>query len=234
MNRLEGKLCAVISGGERDSFAGISEADFIVAADRGYLYAQECAITPNLVIGDFDSYTGDPDSSMLDSEKIRRAEAALPRPDILRLPKEKDDSDTLAALRHCLNLGYRRFAIYCALGGRLDHLISNLQACAFAAEQGADIEVISETDHIYYLHNTSAIFPARQGYSLSVFSITNTAKGVTIKGAAYELTNATLHNTFPIGLSNEWKDGKDVTISVERGTLIVVNSRLDDSRALFQ
>ncbi|XCB30519.1 hypothetical protein RQN30_03760 [Arcanobacterium hippocoleae] len=48
-------MCAVISGGEFDTFAGIETADFIVAADRGYRYACEQGVRVDLVVGDFDS-----------------------------------------------------------------------------------------------------------------------------------------------------------------------------------
>ncbi|MDR6939066.1 thiamine diphosphokinase [Arcanobacterium hippocoleae] len=208
------RLCALISGGRRDTLEGIAAADYIVAADLGYQYAREQGIVPDLIVGDFDSYPGSCDQvESLGTE-------------ILRLPREKDDSDTLAALRHCLKLGYSRFKIYCALGGRLDHLMANMQACAFLAAQGASVEVISEREYLYFLHNNAAIFAPRPGYSLSVFSLSTQSSGVSISGAAYELENETLDHTFPIGLSNEWKNENEVQISVKDGTLVVVSSFL--------
>ena len=49
------KLCAIISGGQSDDLAGIRDADFIIACDRGYAYAKEAGIRPDLLVGDFDS-----------------------------------------------------------------------------------------------------------------------------------------------------------------------------------
>ena len=43
------KLCAIISGGQSDDLAGIRDADFIIACDRGYAYAKEAGIRPDLI-----------------------------------------------------------------------------------------------------------------------------------------------------------------------------------------
>ena len=58
------KLCAIISGGQADDLAGIRDADFIIACDRGYAYAKEAGIRPDLLVGDFDSYRGALDKSV--------------------------------------------------------------------------------------------------------------------------------------------------------------------------
>lgn len=221
-------VCAIISGGEADLLTGAADAQFIVAVDRGYRYAQEQGIEPDLIIGDFDSY--DADVSSLQEATRNGAEQSMPAadlPKIITLPKAKDDSDTLAALRYCLQLGYRNFQLYCALGGRLDHLLANLQACSFAAEMGAAIEIISASTRVTLLHNSVRSFPRREGCALSIFSLSDTSLGVQIKGARYELTDAKLTRTFPIGLSNEWRTDDVVEVSVAYGTLIVIESRLE-------
>ena len=77
------QLCAIISGGQEDTLCGIEAADFIIACDRGYFYARNTGIRPYLLVGDFDSYRG-----------------ALPADvPVLDLPVEKDDTDTMAAVR---------------------------------------------------------------------------------------------------------------------------------------
>ena len=106
------KLCAIISGGQSDDLAGIRDADFIIACDRGYAYAKEAGIRPDLLVGDFDSYRGALDKSV----------------PVLDLPVEKDDTDTMAAVRWAVSEGFSELRLYCALGGRLDHLMGNLQA----------------------------------------------------------------------------------------------------------
>ena len=84
------KLCAIISGGQADDLAGIRDADFIIACDRGYAYAKEAGIRPDLLVGDFDSYKGERDK----------------RVPVLDLPVEKDDTDTMAAVRWAVSEGF--------------------------------------------------------------------------------------------------------------------------------
>ena len=91
------KICAVISGGDYAPMECVEECAFIIACDRGYVHARRAGVHPDIILGDFDSYSG-----------------ALPEgTEILRLPVEKDDTDTMSAVRHALDMGYRRIRIYC-------------------------------------------------------------------------------------------------------------------------
>ena len=87
-------LCAIISGGEYSPMDDIKAAEYIIACDRGYSYAKRSGIVPDLLLGDFDSYTG----------KLPEGAA------VERLPREKDDTDTMHAIRRALELGFTRAA----------------------------------------------------------------------------------------------------------------------------
>ncbi|MBR4172936.1 MAG: thiamine diphosphokinase, partial [Clostridia bacterium] len=119
------RICAIIAGGEFSPFCEIERADFIIACDKGYGYAKEQGIIPHLVIGDFDSYKGD-----------------IPKdiPTTL-LPCEKDETDTMAAFSYAVKNGFDTVFLYCALGGRLDHLLGNLQAAEYAAKSGLSVRI---------------------------------------------------------------------------------------------
>ena len=163
----------------------------------------------DLLLGDMDSIQGDP-------------EPDLP---VIRMPREKDDTDTMAAIRHGLTLGYREFLLLGALGGRLDHTMANLQAAAFLSRQGARCILLDEETTAMLLTDGSIHLPRRQGYALSLFSFTETCLGVSASGVRYPLHNAVLTNSMPIGVSNEWS-GEEARISVEQGTLMILQSRI--------
>ena len=128
------KLCAIISGGQSDDLAGIRDADFIIACDRGYAYAKEAGIRPDLLVGDFDSYRGALDKSV----------------PVLDLPVEKDDTDTMAAVRWAVSEGFSELRLYCALGGRLDHLMGMFRLWALPANEALKRRFLAGTHGSFF------------------------------------------------------------------------------------
>ena len=114
------KRCFIFAAG---SFYGLRErpgdpGDFVIAA--GYRACLEACVRPDLLIGDFDSM-----EPPADFARVRR------------LPVEKDDTDTLAAIRAGLEEGCTDFLIYGGTGGkRLDHTLANLQSLLFLRRRG--------------------------------------------------------------------------------------------------
>ncbi len=201
------KLCVIISGGEEDDLSGVQGADFIIACDRGYAYAKAAGIRPDLLVGDFDSYRGALDKTV----------------PVLDLPVEKDDTDTLAAVRWAVSEGFSEIRLCCALGGRLDHLMGNMQALGFACERGVKASLLGRDARIFLLKNDSITIPPLPGYSLSVLALTDRAENVCISGVKYPLHGALVTNTFPIGVSNEWEGA--AKISCGDGILLVINAK---------
>lgn len=203
------KTCAILSGGAFSPLAGIEDhTALVIACDKGYAYAKRAGIKPDLFVGDFDSL-------------MEKVDADVP---VLELPCEKDDTDTMAAVRYAVGKGYTHLRIYCALGGRLDHMLGNLQAAVFAVEHGARVEIVDDLDFVYVRGGGSLTLPAKAGYSLSLLSLTDECRGVSVRGVKYPLENATLTNAFPIGVSNEWRG--DAEITFESGVLAVICSRM--------
>ena len=202
------KHCAIVLGGIFSPLDGIDTADFVIACDKGYAYIREYDLEPDLVVGDFDSYHG----------KI------TPGIEILDLPTMKDDTDTLAAIRYALEHDYKDLTLYCAFGGRFDHLMGNVQAAMYAVSQGAVVRMVShDTDSYLFSHGDITLEP-RMDYSLSVLALFDECHNVTITGAKYALKNATLYNTKPVGVSNVWHD--TVHVKVGDGILMVSMSHM--------
>lgn len=205
------RQCVVFCAGEDgDIDFSPSEQDFIICCDAGYAAAQRLGITPDLLIGDFDSYHG-------------------PFPDTvetIRFPVKKDDTDSMLALREGIKRGYRHFTLLFALGGRLDHTIANLQILAFLEENGASGIIIGPRDTVRLLKNGTLDMPRREGYTLSIFAFGGDAMGVNLKGMAYPLSAATVTGAFPIGLGNHIL-APIGSISVTAGTLLIIESKIN-------
>ncbi len=199
------KTCYIVGAGENYGLDFTrKEDDFVIAADGGLIYLQEKHITPDLIIGDFDSMTETPVLT-----------------DFIKLSVNKDDTDTLAAVRQGIKLGYNTFKIYCGTGGRIDHTMANIQTLAFLSDRNKRGYLIDKNCIITAITNDKITFEKSESGYISVFSLTDKSDGVCISGLKFKLENATLTNTFPIGVSNEFI-GKESCISVKSGTLIVV------------
>ena len=205
---VEEYICGIVSGGDKAPLDGIEECGLIIACDRGYTHLTEEGIEADLFVGDFDSC----DEGTLDNS---------PR---LELEKEKDDTDTLAAIRFAIDQGITQLRMYCCFGGRMDHFLGNIQAASFAASKGIKVSMCDENTEMYFLNSGSITVEKREGYSLSLLSVSDSASGVWIEGAKYPLSDKTISNVFPIGISNEWID--DVTITVKSGVIVVMCCRL--------
>ena len=200
--------CVIISGGNYAPVEGVRAEDFVIACDKGYVYAEKAGIRPNLLVGDFDSYEG-----VLPSD--------LP---VWRYKKEKDDTDTMIAIRYAVEQGFAQVELFCALGGRLDHTLANLQNAANAAVQGASVTILDEGSEINFLTHGTLRLKKRPGWGLSVFSLSDASTGVCLRGVKYELENAALDNRFPLGVSNEF-DAPEAEITVEQGVLMVMQTK---------
>lgn len=223
--------CYIVGAGDFTprGFAPVP-GDLVLAADGGYRALYSLGYTPDLLLGDFDSL-GD-----------------LPLPPdlpVLRFPARKDDTDTGLALRHGLDRGFRDFALYGCAGGRVDHLLANLQSMARVSRLGATIRLAAPEYDAWALTGPApdapapatpaapdapdalapaavlALPPRPCGTLVSVFCHGDRAEGVTLTGLAYPLSDAALAGDFPLGVSNRRLEGQPATVSVRRGTLLI-------------
>ena len=213
------KKCLVISGGDfYDAPRSLyDQADFVIACDKGWDYAKRLGFEPDVVIGDFDS-------SHLDGQgDTENCEGSLK---IIRLSRDKDDSDTMAGVKYAIDQGCDDFTFICAAGGRFDHFFCNIQTLSFIAERFGKARLLSEKEEITVIKNTSFEIPRREGWSLSVFSLSDNARGVGEEGTRWQLNGATMQQSAPYGLSNEWMADK-AKVSVEEGTLIKKKKKME-------
>ncbi|MBQ3265175.1 MAG: thiamine diphosphokinase [Ruminococcus sp.] len=180
------------------------ESDLIIAADKGYDVALSLGLTPDLVVGDFDSRSEAPEVENL-----------------IRLQVRKDDTDVGHAVELGFERGYSDFVVYGAVGGLLDHTFANVVIAHDIARRGGKALFIGEEYSFTVLHNSEKELCPRGGGRISVFALGGTAKGVTIRGLSYETEDLTLRCTDHVGVSNAFI-GKPASVSVDEGNLLVV------------
>ena len=195
--------CLIITGGEFSKTLPKKKYDLIIACDKGYQYAKKLHIKPNIIIGDFDS-AAEPKSSAF----------------VISVDSEKDDTDTGLAIKYAIRSGYKDIDIICALGNRLDHTLANISLLKYIIEHGGKGRIISDgTEMIARSAGLLKIEKKKNSY-LSIFSISDKSKIEYIKGTKYDIQNVTLHNGFPLGVSNEFKN-KYAYIKIKNGIVLV-------------
>lgn len=184
--------------------------DLIIAADGGYDYLVKNKIQPDIVMGDFDS-----------SEFAKDSDISI------KFPSEKDETDSFLAYIEGKNRGYRTFVFYGCLGGRTDHTLANLQMLNHISQEGNRAIFVGNNEIVSAITEGTITYKKRKHGTISVFSADDISSGVTISGLKYEVNNASLTNTFPLGISNEFVD-KPAFISVQKGTLIIMENQSKD------
>lgn len=181
----------------------------IACADGGLRHARALGLTPDLVVGDFDSHDA----------------ADAVGEDVIRLTPEKDDTDTQHCLRTLLARGCAEVTVVCATGGRLDHLLANLSLCEQARSLGGRCLVLDRQNLAFLHEGGSRHFMTDPRYRFfSIVPLDAVLTGVTIRGAKYPLDRATVTRAGMISISNE-PAGASFEIAIERGEALIVFSK---------
>lgn len=208
--------CVIFCAAEFDGLLmAIGAGDCVIAADGGLRHTEKLGITPDIILGDFDSLGRVPAGANV-------------------FPVEKDDTDAMLAVRRGLSLGFREFFLYGSLDGpRLDHTVANFQTLQYLADHGARGYLIGKHYIVTIIQGETVTFPEKAAGILSLFCLGPDAGGVTLKNLHYPLEKGKLTASFPLGVSNHFT-GSQAAVTVERGSLLAMwdrGSGLPEGRA---
>ena len=202
------KRCVIVGGADINNYdtirSRLREDDYILFCDSGLKHVSQLQVKPSLIVGDFDSH----ENPHLDVETIV-------------LPLEKDDTDTVFAVKEALKRGYEDFLLIGVIGARLDHTLGNVAILLMLDKEGkkgiilddySEMEIVSE--HPAFVKDTFAYF--------SLLNISGVAKGITIENAKFPLEHAEIPCEYQYGISNEVLPGRVAKISIECGKLLLV------------
>ena len=139
-----------------------------------------------------------------------------------RSPVEKDDTDTMLAVKTALERGCDTIYIYGGTGGkRLDHTLANLQTLWYIRRQGAR-GYLYDDDFVWtVMENESVTIERTVEWGLfSAFCLGDRAEGIDEIGFQYSLKNAALTADFPLGVSNHIME-PTATVTVRSGALAI-------------
>lgn len=207
----QNQRCVIVGAAEITAYERIKsclrEDDFFIYCDAGLKHREKLEQKPALIIGDFDSF-----------EK--------PETDIetITLPCEKDDTDTVYAVKEAMRRGFSEFLLIGVIGQRLDHTLGNVYVLYMLEEAGlhgailddySEMELILEgQDRKKTVEDSFAFF--------SLVNIGGIAEEITIRNAKYPLENGNIQRDYQYGVSNEVIPGKTAEIFLKKGSLLLI------------
>ncbi len=159
----------------------------VIAADSGYSAAKKLGLKPDIILGDFDSLKEIHDTDY----------------EILTVPAEKDDTDTMLACSTAIARGATELLILGGTGGRADHFLANVFFLEALLKKGVKATLTDGENTISVIENETVAVQNSSGY-FSVFALDTCI--VSLSGCKYPLKEFILERTTPFAVSNEVTD----------------------------
>ncbi len=205
------RRCVIIGGARIEKYDVIRQYlrpdDYFICCDCGLDHSEKLGIEPDLIIGDFDSHVK-PDLSV----------------ETIALPCEKDDTDTMAAVREAVKRGFRDFLLIGIIGGRIDHTLANIYILKWLENRGMKASAVDDYSEMEIVSRLPGYVDDRFAF-FSLVNICGEADGISIKNAKYILESAEIRSEFQFGVSNEPLPGKIAEITVGNGSLLLIKDR---------
>jgi thiamine pyrophosphokinase len=182
-------------------------AQLVVCADGGANRARALGITPDAIVGDFDSITAATRKFFKNVLQIRI--------------REQESTDLEKALRFLIQRGVRSADILGATGDRIDHTTGNL-GCFKKFARVLRLRFVDRAGELTLVQGRFRL-DVRTGETISLIPLER-CSGVTTKNLKYPVKNGTLELGVREGISNV-ATGKTVTVSVRRGSLLLYRLR---------
>lgn len=207
--------CIIIASGEIKDYSlhrtYIEKEDCIICADGGGRHALAMGISPDYLMGDFDS---------LDQQLLEQLAALERPPELIKFPTDKDKSDSQLAVEFALTLEPDSIIVMGGTGSRLDHTLANITLLAMYPDK--DIRIVNDNNELF-LATEKAKVPGNPGEEISILPITPVVKGVTTRGLKWPLFNHTIEMGDSLGVSNVILDDT-AEFSLTEGKLLVIRS----------
>ena len=203
--------CVIVGGADINNYGFIREKlcadDYVIFCDSGLKHMESLHVEPSLIVGDFDSY----ENPHLDVETIV-------------LPCEKDDTDTVFAVKEAIKRGFDDFLLVGVIGARFDHTLGNVSILLYLDSLKKKGCIIDDYSEMEIVSNEPVSISDRYSF-FSLLNITGCAKGITITGAKYPLADGEISCEYQYGVSNEVSPGETAVVSVKEGRLLLIMVR---------
>ena len=196
------KAALVLNAPELD--ASIIAEDFIVAADAGFRHLS--GRNAAALVGDLDTLGSAPEGVTL-----------------IRYPIEKNATDGELAIDYLNSLNFKEITIYGAFGGKIEHVLGNLNLLAYADSLGISAKIDDRKEKAWFSKSRLEI-DSLPGDEVSIFPFGGCASVSHSEGLYYPLENLLLKPEKSRGISNRATSDK-IVLEISSGAVIVILRR---------
>lgn len=200
------KKALIVAAGNTEGIKTDESYDLIIAADGGYDKALKLGLKADVFVGDMDSVK----TEVCETVKIK-------------LPVEKDFTDTEAAIEYAIEKGAEKIDIIGAIGTRFDHSMANACLLKKYVKTGLDIRILDSHNEIFAIEG-NVLIKGRKDETLSLIPLDGTVFGVTMKGFYYPLENADIKIGTTLTISNVITCD-EAEINIKEGVVLAIIAR---------
>ena len=184
---------------------------YIIACDGGLRHCRAMMITPNIMIGDFDSANKN-DFNFFEKLGVG----------IASYPKRKDLTDMEIAINHALTKGSTEIYIFGGVGNRIDHCLANIHILLHPIQLGVKACLVDE-NNIITLAIDDIEINGDVGQTISLVPLTTSVLVEKTTNLEYPLEDKVMQIGSSLGISNVMT-ASTATITISNGVLVVILS----------
>ena len=184
----------------------------IICCDGGMRHTMKLGITPDFIVGDFDSVQAE----VLEYYKKQNIE-------LKQVPCRKDETDMELGIRHAADIGADDIVIMGGIGSRMDHTLANIFLLMKINDIGKKGIIVNE-NNLIMLCTDKTVVEGKKGDIVSFIPITKETAGVSTEGLEYPLNNETLYMNSPRGVSNVM-EGNTASYTLKEGLALIIRAK---------
>ena len=212
------KLLLVLGGTLDEQFLrdcyDVFQPQFVIAADGALEKILKADIPCDCGLGDFDTV----------SKEVLKHFKENAYTQLYSFPPEKNETDAELAVQFAMNQNPDKIWILGATGGRIDHMLGNLELLRLTLGKNIVCEIVDPQNRIRLLDGPIILERMPEWKYVSFLSYTDQTEGITLKGFAYTVDDFTLKKGSTRCISNEICEQK-AEVSFTKGLLYCIRSR---------
>ena len=191
----------------------LQNADWIICCDGGMHHAKALGITPDYIVGDFDSVRPEV------LEEYRNMGIS-----IRQFPTHKNETDMQLGMLLALELEATELVLIGGIGDRFDHTLANAHLLLYLLKKGIRGILVNEKNCVELIDKEVTLY-GKAGDLVSTIPLSMQVEGVTLEGLEYPLVDYDLALDDKLVAVSNVMTGTEAKVKIRKGYLFVMQTR---------